>query len=1409
MAQKGRVVFLQGTAVSKDANGRDRLLKQGDVVFSGDIISIGSTEGSMVKIIMDNGREYVLMASDVVRLRGEAPVDESFDAAGIIKSLLEQDAHRTEKLSEEYHNDKTKFAQSGKNTNVTNDTKAIHSESGSNSSGSLSNEFNHITKTGHYAQLARSLDDINKNITEVFEYQAGEKNNVKTSSIASTSPAIKASAHSEPTPAPTPVAPPQPSTTEFHATAISVSEAREGFIKTSGSNYNINITTAGNGDEKIAVYLKDASGTITKLADTPFGLANTTGSLKQLQTGFGVMGRYKIAAFKSSEDDSIDSANAADIFNGTSGLNAVNLELYAVDTNAFDRPEFDTNATLNLPLILPDLSLEKNQTIKSISLRYKALDDSDDTVHELVFTTSRDKSMWWLTGKNKIDISSNSILESNVISDIVTSSPTQSNPKSVLNYDEIKRGSDISLIVNDIFGSATSLPPYGLNMLETSISFLQNVDTSSGKVVEVPSTNRILTTKTADTTPVVKVDISQNGLNGGNELLVYAVDSKNVATKIGSMDLPTSIKEFSFTPTLTPSNEPYKFIVLAHDKGAAETPLADIYKLLSNPSAKVASATSSLIIVPEPKPVDVNDSQDEFVITLPGSDEPHVSSLKIMGVSGFGSIEFTRQNAGEWQAPASLAPGIRLVNSKIYVSKSAISGNKLDIEVKNDVGVTKSSSEYARDRIEGFMDTAHDLSMAEDSLKSLNGNYITSDTTPTVNIAGLAGERIGVYAINQKDNSVKFIGETTIPDSANSASVNISGTKQLSMGQKYNIIALKLESGDVANSQTQLEKAKLATNGKNLHVEIKELYAEIQTNAVTKFDKNSGALTDTFASNLISATNVKVSIKEHDGNLEPLKSGDVAISDYFPGIAYYADLNSVIDEKNSKTYAFVDRLGASNYGLKGYVYGVDAGDLNGIGSSLFDTSRLSGHSGETVAEVVAQKNSQINIDKKFSIDSNLSKLYFNADDSDELDMSYFANNASSAIQNMQENGNPDIAKLKSQGGMFEIIGTDYDRVASDTPQNIMIQQKGSVWVHSDGAGLSHLYIHHATNAENMIILKVGSDKLVYHNRGMDRGFIEDLSGSLTGNLKSDSGGVAKFTLAKPIFSENNSVDIEILHVMDKDVFSGSGVLEMGVGFGDENGEKVALGKSGDGIDLSAIYSADFKLENGVYVAVADVDTYKNNNGLSDNLVYKAPDNDGLIMSDSGKLGGLYKASARGFNITSLVEDQIISGKENIAENITSGSGDDFIDGHGGANGSSLDIIDSGAGDDTIVYRENTKINGGIGTDTVVLLPGVDNSGIKLSNVEKISLGDYNGIENGGNFSLKMSDIFPENKNSISLTIDGNGDDALHLDLVNQKYSISLKQNQTSNDYYNYTVNLVNNATPMDLDVDKDIRLTWA
>lgn len=70
MSEKGKVVTLIGTAISKDAYGRDRLLELGDVVFSGDTIYMGDLDGTKALIVMDSGIEFNLSAGEVMRLRG-------------------------------------------------------------------------------------------------------------------------------------------------------------------------------------------------------------------------------------------------------------------------------------------------------------------------------------------------------------------------------------------------------------------------------------------------------------------------------------------------------------------------------------------------------------------------------------------------------------------------------------------------------------------------------------------------------------------------------------------------------------------------------------------------------------------------------------------------------------------------------------------------------------------------------------------------------------------------------------------------------------------------------------------------------------------------------------------------------------------------------------------------------------------------------------------------------------------------------------------------------------------------------------------------------------------------------------------------------------------------------------------
>ncbi|XOB65557.1 retention module-containing protein [Deferribacteres bacterium DY0037] len=128
----------------------------------------------------------------------------------------------------------------------------------------------------------------------------------------------------------------------------------------------------------------------------------------------------------------------------------------------------------------------------------------------------------------------------------------------------------------------------------------------------------------------------------------------------------------------------------------------------------------------------------------------------------------------------------------------------------------------------------------------------------------------------------------------------------------------------------------------------------------------------------------------------------------------------------------------------------------------------------------------------------------------------------------------------------------------------------------------------------------------------------------------------------------------------------------------------------------------------------------------------------------------------GSDITGTSGDDVIIGTEG-SESINAGDGDDFIDGHGGG-----DNIQAGAGDDTIVYHAGDTVDGGDGTDTLLILDNnhIDFSSLHdVSNIEVIALGSE---ENQIIDNLSISDVLNITDDDNLLQVTGSEGDQVDM-----------------------------------------------
>ncbi|BCX78679.1 hypothetical protein [Campylobacter sp. 19-13652] len=1460
MAQKGKVTFLNGTAISKDSNGRDRLLKVGDVVFSGDTITMGGIDGTKAIILMENGREYVLIAGDVVRLRGESPVNENFDAAAVLKALLEQDAHRTEKMSDEYHNDKTRFSQSGKKTDISTNVTDIHTNAGGESSGRMYSDDRAIIKTGHFTQLTRSVNDVNKNIIEVFNYQAGEKNNIKTSSIASTSPAIKQSSQApiqetkeptppptpqpmpnpepkptpmpepEPIPEPTPIPEPEPTPptpitpppaiAEFKATSISFKSTYPNLERfdlgvSKNKAVRLEISTSGDSNQSIVVYVKDAQNVVKKVANLTQNGSNSQ-EIALSNTDLS-LGDNKIVAFTSSGNETTDMTNAGLIFanNSAAATNAKATsvrELMIVDTPpqaSYDTTLSKSELSINLP------SLSANKALDKITINLKAPSDTANTSHEIILTPNSARTAW--------SVDSISIL------DTATSAKTParlpyalSTDRLSLPYDALAK-SNISTSVSDLFLTSSASSNFDLvsQAIGATMQFYsdekvedgivkQNISSQNNSIQEV----LINGDKTTDSTLKLKLNIT--GSIGGDEIIVYEKSNPTAAPTIaGKASLAQGITTYDLSLNLPAQNDTYKFIAIAHDSAKAAPSVDFINSAFSgtNGAITVSSQAKGITVLPVPnEPELILDSTNQK-ISISLSDEPFVNVL---------SVSYKDTNGANQTAKAVKANGVWSLETPadgFSISGSTLEINTIKITIKapvlaynlNDLGV-KSNPNIAivsANNINKFIDTGNTQNL--DTELSNNGNYISQDTTPTLRVQSSFGNMVAIYSKDEVSGEIKLVNVDIVtgtfsPINSNLKDIPLSG---LEKGHNYKFIVLNVP---VDTSKTTPDNFKSdasfaplrdkllakaseyiqtgSPDVQSLHVQLKQLVAVDER--VSKFNSTSGEVE--FKSTL-DENDVKVYVKEADGSLEPVSQGLL----FTGGVGIFNITNNDPIKQSTTIINQGDKIGAKDYGLKGYVYGLS--DANG---SLF--TNING--GKT--QIESSLGSETN---KFSIAANSSNLYLKT--GEELSLDYFSDNGASKIASM--NDTPSTAQLKAQGGMFEFIGADFSSLSDKTPDVIAMQQKGSVNTHlSSGVSApDYVYLHYAKSGKSVNILKINDDTRleVISIDGMAEARASDnVNQNISSITISDDGnGVVKFHVAN-LLSDDATTKFELTRAISKDALAdiSDEVLDLSVGFGDANGEIVSLGDNAGGVDMRAIFSTDFETKGGVNFEVSDPAKYASDNKLNSIVYYDGPENDGLLSSDSGKVGGLYTINTSNFNLS---QASVITGRENQQDNITGSAGNDFIDGMGSIDSSNFNMINAIGGDDIIVYHDGDVILGGDGTDTVIIFPDSYSNVSGLSGIEKISLGDYTeaGINNGGNYSISLGDIFNiQDANKTTLTIDGDEKDTLTIQ--NDSFDMRVVDANDTNasnaqGYTHYKVS--SGSSHMYLDIDENIILTQA
>jgi Ca2+-binding RTX toxin-like protein len=252
--------------------------------------------------------------------------------------------------------------------------------------------------------------------------------------------------------------------------------------------------------------------------------------------------------------------------------------------------------------------------------------------------------------------------------------------------------------------------------------------------------------------------------------------------------------------------------------------------------------------------------------------------------------------------------------------------------------------------------------------------------------------------------------------------------------------------------------------------------------------------------------------------------------------------------------------------------------------------------------------------------------------------------------------------------------------------------------------------------------------------------------------------------------------------------AGDAVIDGGTGT-----DTLSFAGSGETLDLTQPHAAISDIEmvdlsgTGDNVMVLDADSLKAMSSSTDTLIVTGNKGDSVrlvgtwIAHGSSKVAGITyneylseDGSAKLLTGLAVVKGEVIIGGDLADDSLTGGEGSDDIDGRGGNDtidgGLGADIVKGGAGDDTLVYdRNDLSYDGGDGTDTLLVkddgilidLPYM-NGKPAIGNIETIDLNTT-----GANYLVLDAAQVKAMSSTDTLTIDGNGDDVLFLEALEQ------------------------------------------
>lgn len=166
MRKSGNVNEVNGTVIAKDLDSsRIRLLKEGDKVFSGDVVQ--TSENSLVEIAIDD-KSYSLSNGASARVLAKSPVNEDFKPDEVIDLILQTDAGRVE----EYKLRAAKFESHGSFSNVEAESKET------NVNDEVNADTNRLSqnRTISYFKIEHSSSDSNISSVEIVPTKNVESN---------------------------------------------------------------------------------------------------------------------------------------------------------------------------------------------------------------------------------------------------------------------------------------------------------------------------------------------------------------------------------------------------------------------------------------------------------------------------------------------------------------------------------------------------------------------------------------------------------------------------------------------------------------------------------------------------------------------------------------------------------------------------------------------------------------------------------------------------------------------------------------------------------------------------------------------------------------------------------------------------------------------------------------------------------------------------------------------------------------------------------------------------------------------------------------------------------------------------------------------------------------------------------